>query len=212
MPRQGPAAPAGSEASAQPPGPPNALQGFSGNRDKPVNIRATSLEVRDKQKYATFSGNVRVVQGDTEMRSKVLVVYYEDAAGPAGAGMAQAGLGENSQIKRMEAKGGVVVTQKDQIATGERIDFEMKTNIATLTDNVVVTKGQDVMRGQKLVVHLDTGASTMEAGNTGRMEMLINPKQGPSPIPGSAAGPQAPTPGQNPTQNQGKSASPARPN
>ena len=65
-------------AQAQPSkGPPNALQGFSQNRDQPVNIEAATLEVRDKDKMATFSGNVQVTQGDTAMRCKSLVVFYE---------------------------------------------------------------------------------------------------------------------------------------
>src|SRR5262249_12944746 len=142
--------------------PPNAF-GLSANSDKPVTIKAESLEVRDKQKFATFSGNVHVVQGDVEMRCKVLVVFYEDTTAPAGAAMAQAGpaqggltqgaLGGNNQIKRMEAKGGVVVTQKDQVANSERGDFDMRSNVATLTGNVVVTKGQDEIRGQKLTVN-----------------------------------------------------------
>ena len=58
-------------------GQPNALQGFSQNRNQPVQIEAGALEVRDKDKVATFSGNVKVVQGDTTMRSKALVVFYE---------------------------------------------------------------------------------------------------------------------------------------
>ena len=58
-------------------GPPNALQGFSQNRDQPVHIEAATLEVRDKDKVATFSGDVRVTQGDTNMRCKSLVVFYE---------------------------------------------------------------------------------------------------------------------------------------
>src|SRR5215470_8306808 len=65
-------------------GPSNPLQGFSTNRDKPVNIKAASLEVRDKEKVATFSGDVHVVQGDTDMRCKTLVVYYEESAATAG--------------------------------------------------------------------------------------------------------------------------------
>ena len=48
-------------------GVPNAMQGFSQNRDQPIQIEAASLEVRDKKKEATFSGNVKVVQGDTTM-------------------------------------------------------------------------------------------------------------------------------------------------
>ncbi len=58
-------------------GVPNAMQGFSQNRDQPIQIEAASLEMRDKKKEATFTGNVKVVQGDTTMTSKVLVVFYE---------------------------------------------------------------------------------------------------------------------------------------
>lgn len=36
---------------------PNALQGFSQNRDKPVQIDAASREVRDEDKVATFVDN-----------------------------------------------------------------------------------------------------------------------------------------------------------
>ncbi len=59
-------------------GVPNAMQGFSQNRDQPIQIEAAALEMRDKKKEATFSGNVKVVQGDTTMTSKILVVFYED--------------------------------------------------------------------------------------------------------------------------------------
>src|SRR5579863_4645867 len=52
------------EASAQSTmsGVPNAMQGFSQNRDQPIQIEAASLEMRDKKKEATFSGNVKVIQ------------------------------------------------------------------------------------------------------------------------------------------------------
>ena len=67
-------------------GPPNALQGFSQNRDQPVHIEAATLEVRDKDKVATFNGDVRVKQGDTGMRCKSLVVFYEQGDQSRGAG------------------------------------------------------------------------------------------------------------------------------
>ena len=69
-------------AGPQNQGPPNALQGFSQNRDQPVRIQSDNLVIRDKEKMATFTGNVHVVQGDTEMDSKVLVVFYVDTSKP----------------------------------------------------------------------------------------------------------------------------------
>ena len=78
-------------------GVPNAMQGFSQNRDQPIQIEAASLEMRDKKKEATFAGNVKVVQGDTTMTSKTLVVFYEFELG---AGRARADRRRKAQRPR----------------------------------------------------------------------------------------------------------------
>jgi lipopolysaccharide export system protein LptA len=166
-------------------GPPNALQGFSQNRDQPVHIEAATLEVRDKQKEATFSGDVRVKQGDTGMRCKSLVVFYEQGSESADKTKtmqaAAPGPGGEQRIKRLEARGGVVVTQKDQTATGELGIFDMKNNTVTLTGNpVVMTQGQNVLRGDRLVVDLTSGVSRVESGKNGqgRVQGLFQPGSG----------------------------------
>jgi len=194
----------GAATQAQTPqGPPNALQGFSQNRDQPVHIEAATLEVHDKQKQATFSGDVRVKQGDTGLRCRSLVVFYEQSGKSAGNDKnlqaATPGPGGEQRIKRLEARGAVVVTQKDQTATGELGIFDMKTNTVTLTGNpVVMTQGQNVLRGERLVVDLTSGVSRVESGKNGqgRVQGLFQPggsgpdikpggggTQGPRPIP-----------------------------
>jgi lipopolysaccharide export system protein LptA len=152
-------------------GPRNAVQGFSENRDKPVKIRAASLIVRDKDKIATFSGDVHVTQGDTELFCKSLVVYYEADAlnGPPRTEPAQE---SRQEIRRMDAKGGIRVVRKDQVTTADSGIFDIRANTVTLVGNVVVTRGQDVVRGPRLVVDLNSGVSRMEAGG-GRVEGLF---------------------------------------
>ena len=146
-------------------GPPNALQGFSQNRDQPVKIQAASLEVREKDKMATFTGDVQVFQGDTEMRCKSLVVFYEEDTGKKDAlKAAEPGPSGQRAISRIEAKGGVVVVQKDQHAQGDTAFFNMKENTVTLVGNVIVMRGQDVLRGHRLVVDLTSGVSKMDQG------------------------------------------------
>src|SRR5262245_40873874 len=113
--------------AAQPSGPANALQGFAQNRDQPVKIDAGQLEVRDKDKVATFSGNVKVVQGDTTMRAKVLAVFYDGNGSTANAlTSAKPGPGGQQRIRRLEAKGGVKVCQNDQVVTGDVGTFDMQ--------------------------------------------------------------------------------------
>ena len=189
---------AGAPLHAQPSkGPPNALQGFSQNRDQPVHIEAATLEVRDKDKVATFSGDVKVKQGDTGLRCKSLVVFYEgnDADGKT-LQAASPGPGGQQKIKRLEARGGVVVTQKEQTATGETGIFDMKTNTVTLNGNVVMTQGQNVLRGDRLVVDLTSGVSRVESGKNGqgRVQGLFQPGSGSLDLKSGTPGGPAPRP------------------
>lgn len=188
-------------------GVPNAVQGFSQNRDKPIQIDAASLEMRDKDKAATFSGNVKVVQGDTTMRSKTLVVFYDNDTAPGAKPKpamksATPGPGGSSSIRRLEARGGVIVTQKDQTVTGDRGIFDMRANTVTMEGGVLLTKDKNVLRGDRLVVDMTTGVSRVESG-TGRVQGVFQSSPGSTSLPGGsgttpsapAAAPAAATPG-----------------
>jgi lipopolysaccharide export system protein LptA len=165
-------------------GVPNAMQGFSQNRDKPIQIDAATLEMRDKDKAATFSGNVKVVQGDTTMRCNTLVVFYETKGGAKPAMQSAApGPGGSSAIRRLEARGNVVVTQKDQTVTGERGIFVMKSNTVTMEGGVLLTKDKKVLRGDRLVVDMTTGISRVES-NTGRVQGVFQSSPGSAPLNG----------------------------
>jgi lipopolysaccharide export system protein LptA len=168
-------------------GVPNAMQGFSQNRDQPIQIEAASLEMRDKKKEATFSGNVKVVQGDTTMTSKTLVVFYDSGpssasapapATPKGAKSASMqsatpGPGGSSSIKRLEARGSVVVTQKDQVVTGETAIFDPRANLITMAGGVVLTQCKNVLKGDRLKVDMTTGVSRVESDSNKVQGMFV---------------------------------------
>jgi len=174
-------------------GVPNAMQGFSQNRDKPIQIEAASLEVRDKKKEATFSGNVKVVQGDTTMSSKSLVVFYDQSPAPEqpaapkqksakaaqGEPMQSAtpGPGGSSSIKRLEARGNVVVTQKEQVVTGDLAVFDTKANLITMSGGVVLTQCKNVLIGDRLLVDMTTGVSRVES-DSGKVRVLVDQSSG----------------------------------
>ncbi|MEN3376414.1 MAG: lipopolysaccharide export system protein LptA [Hyphomicrobiales bacterium] len=187
-----------------------AMQGFQINRDQPVKIESLTLEVRDKQHQATFAGDVKLTQGDTTIQCKSLVVFYEDGAAapapsaknaPAPAATAQKAAtpgfgGGGQQIKRVEARGDVLVTQKDQTAKGEMGVFDIKTNNITLTGNVVVTQGTNVLTGERMVVNLTTGVTTVESGknSAGKGSPVTGMFSPSAPAPGAAPAPAAPAP------------------
>ncbi|MBX9711691.1 MAG: LPS ABC transporter substrate-binding protein LptA [Xanthobacteraceae bacterium] len=176
-------------------GVPNAMQGFSQNRDKPIQIDAMSLEMRDKDKAATFAGNVKVVQGDTTMRAQKMIVYYdEDPNSPKPAmKSAKPGPGGSSSIRRLEAIGGVTVTQKDQTVSGSTGIFDMRANTVTMQGDVILTKDKNVLRGDKLIVDMTTGVSRVESnggrGVSGIFQQSKGAGEGPSSIiPNGASG------------------------
>ena len=224
--------PALAHAQSSATGVPNAMQGFAQNRDQPIQIEAASLEMRDKKKEATFAGNVKVVQGDTTMTSKTLVVFYESSGQGQGQGQAQGqppapakatktaaaspgtpmqsatpGPGGSSSIKRLEARGNVVVTQKDQVVTGETAVFDTKANLITMVGGVVLTQCKNVLRGDRLFVDMTTGVSRVESDSGKVQGLFINsggsegggcagqaPGQAPSTTPNSGSKPGAGSP------------------
>jgi lipopolysaccharide export system protein LptA len=198
----GSAAAQGQQHPAAPSPTPSILQGQ--NKDQPIQIESATLEVRDKSKMATFSGNVQVVQGDTTMKCQTLVVFYgaEDGAG-AGAGKTvasktvastepaeaskppgasnQTAMPQGAQdIRRIEAHVGVTVVTKDQNATGDLGVYDLKAKTITLTGNVVVTQGKNVLHGDRVVVDTTTGNARVESNTTAqnRVRALILPSKG----------------------------------
>jgi len=177
--------------------PVQSLIGGGQDKDQPVQIEAASLEVRDKAKMATFSGDVQVVQGDTTMKCQKLVVFYGQEVGIAQAGAqggaaapaakpaaAPAGPKGAQNIRRIEARGGVTVITKDQNASGDLGVYDLIAKTITLTGNVVVSQGQNVIHGERVVVDTVSGNARVESNNQGgggtpsRVRALIQPSQG----------------------------------
>ena len=58
--------------------------------------------------------------------------------------------------------------QKDQTATGDNGVFDMRANTVTLLGNVVISQGQNVVRGDRLTVDMTTGVSQVGCGKNRR--------------------------------------------
>jgi lipopolysaccharide export system protein LptA len=184
----------------------NTFGGFSKNSNEPIDIESDVLVVHDAQKYATFKGNVKAVQGTTTLRSRELDVHYvgsgsdsltkgpdttgstpAPAPAPAATGDAKpsgVGLGANNgtQISKIEARGEVVITSdQDQTTTSDWALYDVPAQLVTVGGNVVLMQGKNVLKGDRLVIDLKTGESRFEnKGNTaagGRIRALFMPKE-----------------------------------
>ena len=196
------AAPASAAAQAPRAAAAGPIQGIvqDQNQDQPIQIEAATLDVRDKDKMATFSGDVQVVQGDMTIKCQSLVVFYGSGRGPgAGETVASAappavGAGPShdvhlrpgalvpqgaQDIRRIEARGGVTVVSKDQNASGDLGVYDLKKKTITLTGNVVVSQGKNVLHGDRVVVDTTTGNAHVESGSASqnRVRALILPSK-----------------------------------
>jgi lipopolysaccharide export system protein LptA len=198
------------------------LQSLGKNNKGPINIQSDSLELRDKDKTATFINNVRLTQDDTILECRTLVVFYQDdpAKGKgtrsAGPSVPQSG---DQQISRMEAKGGVVLTQKDQTATGDHGVYDVKANTFTLVGNVVLTQGPNVIKGDRLLVDMNTNTSRIQSDKSAPVQSLFTPNSTeskpqprPAPAPHSASQPTSSVPRntRNASSDKEKPRAPAR--
>jgi lipopolysaccharide export system protein LptA len=145
-----------------------AFRGFGSNTKDPVQIEADSLEVRDKDAYALFSGNVQVRQKDTVLKTARLKVFYE-GGGQGGA--------PGQQIRRFEAEGKVMIVQGGQSVSGESGWFDMRADQAMLQGGVVLSQGKNVARGERLAIDLKSGQYRLESGKA-RVQLVIEPSSG----------------------------------
>jgi len=81
-------------------------------------------------------------------------------------------LGGGQQIKRAEAKGDVLVTQKDQTAKGDNGVFDVKSNTITLTGSVgVAYAGEGAMMPEVLL--RDADAAMYQAKRHGGARYVV---------------------------------------
>ena len=134
--------------------PPARAQGLTGS-DEPIEITADSLEVLQMDKIATFTGNVDAVQGDMVLSADELRVHYRSLGGN------DAGTGNS--IHRIEATGNVFLTSPEETAQGTFGVYDVDGQLVTLEGSVVLTRDDNVVRGERLQVDLTTGRSQMFA-------------------------------------------------
>jgi lipopolysaccharide export system protein LptA len=165
------------------PASPSMLPGAQGQKNLPVQIDAKALEVQDKKKTATFSGSVKVVQGDTTMTCRTLVVFYGQELGLAGEAPvvktnSTTGAVPNAQnIRRIEAHGDVLVVSKDQNATGDLGVYDLPAKTITLIGNVTLSQGKSVIHGDRLIVDTVTGNAHVEGAQKTGVRAVIVPNK-----------------------------------
>lgn len=134
--------------------PVSALKGHNSNA--PVDVSADRIEVQDRADRAVFAGNVHAVQQDLTLDTPRLMVAYSGGTG-----------GNNVQIHRLDAAGGVVVKSPSETAKGDIGIYDLDRKLITLIGNVQLDRENNQVMGQRLVIDLDSGRAVVDGGPPG---------------------------------------------
>ena len=138
----------------------------------PIEITADTLEVKQNQQLAVFRGKVDAVQGEMRLRADQLVVHYRDNKETP----------DQPGISKIEADGNVFVSSPTETGKGSRGVYDVDRARIDLVGDVVLTQGQNVVKGDTLEMNLTTGESKVASGvsDGGRVKGLFVPKKKPA--------------------------------
>ena len=142
---------------------------FGGNEK--IEISSDSLTVELGSLYAEFFGNVKVKQGDAELKADGIKVYYKEGVGQD----VELKEGEEA-IEKIIATGNVKIRFENRVAVTEEAVYIAKTKVLMLSgDNSKVTSGNDSISGARITVHLNSNRIMIESSKAQRVEAVFYP-------------------------------------
>jgi lipopolysaccharide export system protein LptA len=151
-----------------------AAQAQLSSKSGPIDISADHLSADNPNNVAVYQGHVEALQDGNRMRSDEMSIYFKPRSStpkPTAAPDATA-TPVSSKIDHLDAIGNVYFVTPTQVIRGDKAVWTKDDDTIVVTGQVVLTQGQDVMRGTRLVYHHSTGKSTMDS-DTGRVRTVF---------------------------------------
>ncbi len=124
------------------------------NSNAPVDFAANSIEVQDRADRVVIAGNVRVTQAGMTVTAARMTVAYTRSGG--------------TDVNRLDATGGVVVTKGDERASGNVAIYDLDRRLITMVGNVELRQRGNNLRGGRLVIDLNSGRATVDGRGAAR--------------------------------------------
>ena len=146
-----------------------------GDRDKPINLEADTVDVNDQTRVSTYQGNVRLTQGTLVISADKLVVVQDSEGLSKGTAT-----GKPAYFK--QKRDGM-----DENIEGwaQRIEYDAKTEKLEMFTQARIKRGQDEVRGNYITYDGQTEAYRVVGGRdgasetnpSGRVRAVIQPKR-----------------------------------
>jgi lipopolysaccharide export system protein LptA len=144
------------------------------DQNQPLNIQADQAVIDQRKGVSTYRGKVHVVQGTMEINGNELIMHHDDAGKPTSITI-----------------NGSLATYKQQIQLNEpevhgeatQMLYMTNSDILTLIGKARVTRGTDVVEGEKILYDRQNDRILANGETTGRgqgrVQITITPKPNP---------------------------------
>ncbi len=130
----------------------SALKGLDSN--SPIDVDADSIDVLDQQNQAIFRGHVMVRQNELSMQANRVTVSYTRSKDNA------------PEVQRLNADGQVRLQTPTENATARYGIYDVEKRLLTLIGDVVLIQGTTRVQGNRLVINLTSGRSTLDGSTS----------------------------------------------
>lgn len=135
-----------------------------------------SLEYWGREKRAVARGDATAIQNSDNTRLRADVIEAQLAARDPAAAVSGASMGsENLALDLVRAWGNVVIRTESETITGDRGNYDAGKRVATLEGDVRITRGKNLLRGDKAVVDMESGISKLVAAPGERVRTIFYP-------------------------------------
>lgn len=131
------------------------------------------IEYWEKRRMAVARGNAVARREGRTLRADVLVAFLErDNQG-------------KTEVRRVQAFDNIVIATSQDTVRANKGVYNVRTGIATLTGNVRIVRGDNLLAGERAEINLNTGISRLltapgAQSGSGRVQGLLLPQRGPN--------------------------------
>jgi LPS export ABC transporter protein LptC/lipopolysaccharide transport protein LptA len=133
-----------------------------GGLEAPVHISSGGFMASRKGGFFRYLGGAVATYKDASLTAPTITVFMDITAG---------------KIKKIIARGGARLTQADIKATAGIMTLDYVKNVMTLEKNPVIRRGDDIVKGEKILYLLDEDRSVVMGTDTNRAHLTIYPQE-----------------------------------
>lgn len=139
-----------------------ALPPESYSEEQPINIEADHMSSTEKTNTVLFTGDVYVEQGDLEIKSDKMTVYYGDQKKTDG----KKPVKTTQQIEKLICSGNVKLTREGWLGTSDKMVYYATKRQVVLSGNAQAWQDQNKVAGEKIIYYMDEGRSEVIGGTS----------------------------------------------